>query len=535
MPQPELSKKEQKKAEKDRKKLRLQEEKESRKRQAQEEKESKRLQAQEEKESKKRAAAEKQAAKKKGKKGSQLEPDAEPELDPEADLRNADAQQDAGGAAAQGHLDAIQAAAEKRSRKLMMNLKRELSAMFKLSGVGLEQQFRGFDADGNGQIDREEFRGGLLSLGAEITEAQIEDMITLLDKDGDGAIDYQEFARWFGAGPPPPPMTPDMRERSEAQSAAVTPQEHLDAIQAAAEKRSRALLMKLKDELAADVCIVSDTGMWDIRTPAITTMLRGMVYVEVTLHGPSSDLHSGMYGGAVTNPINELTRLLGMIHDEDGRVRFDGFYDDVVETTDEMKAQWETLGFDEKAFLGMIGLERGQGESGRSTLERTWSRPTCDINGIIGGYTGDGAKTVIAAHATAKLSCRLVANQDPDRVRESIQQFFRTNMHPDCRVEFEDHGCNPAISVPTDSHWLASASSALKDVFGVDALLIGTGGSIPAVGSIQDILGIDSLLIGFGLDDDNVHAPNEKFELTCLQNGIRSHAAILDAFVTKSD
>ncbi|MCH2145984.1 MAG: dipeptidase [Phycisphaerales bacterium] len=288
-----------------------------------------------------------------------------------------------------------------------------------------------------------------------------------------------------------------------------------------------------KDELAADVCIVSDTGMWDIRTPAITTMLRGMVYVEVTLHGPSSDLHSGMYGGAVTNPINELTRLLGMIHDDEGRVRFDGFYDDVVETTPEMKAQWESLGFDEKSFLGMIGLERGQGEAGRSTLERTWSRPTCDINGIIGGYTGDGAKTVIASHAKAKLSCRLVANQDPDRIRESIQSFFRDNVHPDCRVEFEDHGCNPAISVPTDSHWLASASSALKDVFGVDALLIGTGGSIPAVGSIQSILGIDSLLIGFGLDDDNVHAPNEKFELTCLQNGIRSHAAILDAFVTK--
>jgi acetylornithine deacetylase/succinyl-diaminopimelate desuccinylase-like protein len=224
-----------------------------------------------------------------------------------------------------------------------------------------------------------------------------------------------------------------------------------------------------------------------------------------------------------------------MIHDEDGRVQFEGFYDDVKEVAPEVKAQWEQLGFDEKTFLGMIGLEHGQGEAGRSTLERTWSRPTCDINGIIGGYTGDGAKTVIAAHARAKLSCRLVADQDPEKVRSSIEAFFRDNVHRDCRVEFENHGCNPAISVPTDSHWLTSASEALKGVFGVDALLIGTGGSIPAVGSIQEILGINSLLIGFGLDDDNVHAPNEKFELTCLKNGIRSHAAVLAAFASSTE
>ncbi|MDG2030287.1 MAG: dipeptidase [Phycisphaerales bacterium] len=285
-----------------------------------------------------------------------------------------------------------------------------------------------------------------------------------------------------------------------------------------------------RDELAADVCIVSDTGMWDIETPAITTMLRGMVYVEVTLHGPSSDLHSGMYGGAVINPINELARLVAGIHDADGRVQFEGFYDGVNEVDPKVMKQWDELGFDDAAFLGMIGLKHGHGESGRSTLERTWSRPTCDANGIIGGYTGEGAKTVIASHARAKLSCRLVAGQDPERVRESIETYFRTNARPDCRIEIENHGCNPAISVPTDSHWLTTAASALEEVFGREARLIGTGGSIPAVGSIQELLGINSLLIGFGLDDDNVHAPNEKFELTCLKNGIRSHAAILAAF-----
>ena len=287
------------------------------------------------------------------------------------------------------------------------------------------------------------------------------------------------------------------------------------------------------DRLAADVCVVSDTGMWDIDTPAITTMLRGMVYVEVTVHGPSSDLHSGMYGGAVVNPINELTRLLALIHDEHGRIQFPGLYDRVESVSEEVRIQWQNLGFDEAAFLGAIGLEQGHGEKGYSALERTWCGPTCDINGIFGGYTGKGAKTVIASHASAKLSCRLVADQDPEAVLESIKAFFTGHLHSDCRIEFESHGCNPAIAVPTDSKWLVAAREALTDVFDKEALLIGTGGSIPAVGSIKEFLGIDSLLVGFGLDDDNVHAPNEKFELTCLRNGIRSHAAMLAAFAAR--
>lgn len=283
------------------------------------------------------------------------------------------------------------------------------------------------------------------------------------------------------------------------------------------------------DALAADVCIVSDTGMWDIETPAITTMLRGMVYLEVTLSGPTSDLHSGMYGGAVLNPINELGRLIGLIHDDAGRVQFGGFYDSVHEMPAEQLQAWNDLGFDEQGFLGCAGLREGHGEAGRSTLERTWSRPTCDINGIIGGYTGEGAKTVIASHASCKLSCRLVAGQDPQAIEASIKQFFTENLRGECSVKFSSHGLNPAIQVPTDSTYLKAATAALKAVFDREPLLIGTGGSIPAVGAIQDVLGIDSLLIGFGLDDDNVHAPNEKFELRCLHNGIRSHVSVLEA------
>jgi acetylornithine deacetylase/succinyl-diaminopimelate desuccinylase-like protein len=264
-------------------------------------------------------------------------------------------------------------------------------------------------------------------------------------------------------------------------------------------------------------------------------MLRGMVYIEVTITGPSSDLHSGTYGGAVVNPINELARLISLIHDENGRIQFPGFYDGVQPLPDEILSLWNTLDFDEKAFLGGIGLSHGHGEHGQSTLERAWSRPTCDANGIIGGYTGEGAKTVIASHARAKLSCRLVSGQDPVAILESIKKFFTKNANPDCTVEIESHGCNPAIAIPTGSHWLTSACKALEEVFDKKALLIGCGGSIPAVGSIQSILGIDSLLIGFGLDDDNIHAPNEKFELACLHNGIRSHAAILAAFAESAD
>jgi acetylornithine deacetylase/succinyl-diaminopimelate desuccinylase-like protein len=285
-----------------------------------------------------------------------------------------------------------------------------------------------------------------------------------------------------------------------------------------------------KDELKADVCVVCDTGMWDVNTPAITYMLRGLVYLEVKLIGPSCDLHSGMYGGAIVNPLNALTEILGQIHDDNGRVQFPGFYDDVKDLTQAERDEWNNLGFDEQAFLAGAGLQTPFGEQDYSTLERTWARPTCDINGIVGGYTGRGAKTVIGTHASAKLSCRLVAHQNPQKIYDSVVRFFEERTPPDCRWEFINHGRAPAIRVPTDSPYLNAARTGLAQIYQRDPVLIGSGGSIPLVGSVEKILGINSLLVGFGLDDDRVHSPNEKFELRCFTNGIKSHAAILAQF-----
>jgi len=288
-----------------------------------------------------------------------------------------------------------------------------------------------------------------------------------------------------------------------------------------------AFLEAHRDALKADVCVVSDTGMWDVRTPAITTMLRGLVYIEATLHGPSHDLHSGMYGGAVVNPNNALARILGELHDQEGRVQIPGFYDDVEELAPEQKAQWESMGFDDAEFLGSAGLEHSHGEKGRSVLERTWSRPTCDVNGMWGGYIGRGAKTVIPAQASAKISCRLVANQDPVRIEAALRGFLEARTPPGCRWSFQRYGCDPAFRVRMDSPHLIAAQDALREVYGTEAKLIGTGGSIPVVGMLKNRLGLDSLLVGFGLDDDRVHSPNEKFELACYQGGIRSHIALL--------
>ncbi|HLY58609.1 MAG TPA: M20/M25/M40 family metallo-hydrolase [Stellaceae bacterium] len=287
-------------------------------------------------------------------------------------------------------------------------------------------------------------------------------------------------------------------------------------------------LDKHREELSApDVAIVTDTNSWDIDTPAVTYMLRGLVYVEVTLHGPSRDLHSGLYGGAVVNPINALTRVLAQLHDQNGRVQIPGFYDDVAEPAPEEAQAWRRLGFDEKAFLGEIGLACSTGEGGRSLLERIWARPTCDLNGIWGGYTGVGAKTVIAAKASAKLSCRLVAHQDPARIIEGIKRFLDCRTPPGCRWEIQAKDGSPGIRVATDSRFMEAVRAGLKDIYHRDAVLIGMGGSIPVVGWMQHQLGLDSILVGFGLDDDRIHSPNEKFELRCLRNGIMSHAAIL--------
>jgi acetylornithine deacetylase/succinyl-diaminopimelate desuccinylase-like protein len=285
-----------------------------------------------------------------------------------------------------------------------------------------------------------------------------------------------------------------------------------------------------KDDLAADLALISDTGMWDVDTPAITTRLRGMTYAEVTLRAANKDLHSGIFGGSALNPINELTKILGELQDANGRIQLPGFYDKVGAITNAQRTQWDALSFDESAFLGSIGLSTPVGERGYSGLERLWARPTADINGIWGGYTGPGAKTVIPAYASAKVSFRLVANQDPDEVVEQFKRFVTERLPSGATAEFADHGRSPGIEVNVDSPWVRAAETVLGEEYGKPAVLIGCGGSIPVVTSLRNVLGIDTLLMGFGLDDDQVHSPNEKFELRCFHHGIRSHIRLLAKF-----
>ncbi len=284
----------------------------------------------------------------------------------------------------------------------------------------------------------------------------------------------------------------------------------------------------IRGELGADICVISDTGMWDIETPAINTQLRGMAYTQINLRAANKDLHSGMFGGSALNAVNELTRILGGLADANGRIQIPGFYDRVRELDTAQDAAWRALGFDEGSFLGGVGLATPVGERDRSALERLWSRPTADINGIWGGYAGPGSKTVIAAEAGAKLSFRLVPDQDPEEVVEGLRRFINERKHPDAEFDIEVFSNGPAIVVPAESQWVQAAQAALSEEYGRPAVLAGCGGSIPIVDTFRRELGVDSLLIGFGLEDDQVHSPNEKFDVRCFEHGVRCHARLLD-------
>lgn len=284
-----------------------------------------------------------------------------------------------------------------------------------------------------------------------------------------------------------------------------------------------------QDELSCDLALVCDTGMWDRDTPAITTMLRGLVGEELTVTAADRDLHSGMYGGAARNPIHVLADILAGLHDDTGKVTLPGFYDGVIEMPKDVTALWDKLGFDVEKFLGEVGLKHPAGEAGRSALEQIWTRPTCEINGIWGGYTGAGFKTVIPSKAHAKVSFRLVGDQDPARVRETFRAYVRSKLPEDCSVSFAEHGGSPALRLPFDSPALEKGRAALSAEWGREAALIGCGGSIPIVGDFKSMLGMDSLLIGFALDEDQVHSPNEKYELSSFHKGIRSWARVLEA------
>lgn len=277
------------------------------------------------------------------------------------------------------------------------------------------------------------------------------------------------------------------------------------------------------------LALVCDTSMWNARTPAITVMLRGLAQEEVIIRGPSHDLHSGMFGGPVPNPIHILGKIIGDLHDVDGRVTLPGFYDDVPDLPETVAEQWRALEFDEGDFLSSIGLTRPAGETGRSVIEKIWARPTCDVNGVVGGYTGKGAKTVLPAQASAKFSFRLVGRQDAAAVLESFRSFVRAHLPPDAHVEFVNHGASNALQLPFGSEALSRAQRALTKEWGKEAVLAGCGGSIPIVGAFKRDLDMDTLMIGFALDDDRIHSPNEKYSWTSFHKGARSWARVLDA------
>ena len=283
-----------------------------------------------------------------------------------------------------------------------------------------------------------------------------------------------------------------------------------------------------REELSADLALICDTGLFESTQPAITTMLRGLAKVELTVKAATRDLHSGMYGGLAQNPIRVLSRILGNLHDDTGRVQVPGFYDDVDELPDAVRAQWQALAFDHAQFLGDVGLSVPAGEEGRTPLEMIWSRPTAEINGLWGGYTGAGFKTVLPAEAHAKVSFRLVSRQDPDKILPAFRGWIEAQLPADCDLVWHEPEGSPASVMEIADPAFEAARKALTEEWGRPAAFVGCGGSIPIAGYFKSILGMDAMLIGFGKDDDQIHSPNEKYDLSSFHHGIRSWARVLD-------
>ena len=291
----------------------------------------------------------------------------------------------------------------------------------------------------------------------------------------------------------------------------------------------RPFLRENADELRAGIALICDTGLYADGRPAITTQLRGLLGEEITVRAADRDLHSGSFGGLAANPIQVLVNALATVKDDSGRITLPGFYDGVEELSDQLRADWESLGFDAGDFLSRVGLKHPVGERGRMALEMVWNRPTFEINGITGGYTGEGFKTVLPAEARAKVSFRLTGTQDPQAIREAFRAHVRAAMPEDCDVTFQDHGASPASRMDISDPAFTVARNALSQEWGREAAYIGAGGSIPVAGDFQEILGMDSMLIGFGRDDDRIHSPNEKYDVESFAKGARSWARILAA------
>jgi acetylornithine deacetylase/succinyl-diaminopimelate desuccinylase-like protein len=282
------------------------------------------------------------------------------------------------------------------------------------------------------------------------------------------------------------------------------------------------------DRLACDYAVISDSSQLAPGIPAITYGLKGLAYFELLVQGANRDLHSGTYGGAVANPINALCEILATLKGPDGKVQIAGFYDSVKPLEDWERADFAKLPFSEAAFQRELAVPALTGEAGYSTLERKWARPTCDINGIFGGYAGPGPKTVLPCKAGAKFSFRLVPDQDPRTVERQLRDHLARVCPPGVTYELLTHHGAPAVLVDVDTPGVRAAMRAVETGFGTRPVFIREGGSIPVVGLIKQQLGVDTLLLGWGKNDDNLHGPNEKFSLADFHRGIKSSAHLFD-------
>lgn len=291
----------------------------------------------------------------------------------------------------------------------------------------------------------------------------------------------------------------------------------------------RAVMTENANRLAsARTLIISDSSQFAPGVPAIITALRGLVYYQVVVSGANTDLHSGIYGGAVANAANALCQILGQLHDGRHRVTIPGFYDEVLLPEPELRTAWGKLPFDEANLARELAVPELSGEVGFTTLERRWCRPTLDINGLTSGYQGAGAKTVLPATASAKVSMRLVPNQDPTKIAAAFEKHIRQLTPAGITVKLECLSSSAAALMPTDSPAITAAVEACEEGMGKKPVFVREGGSIPVVSWFKEMLGIDSVLLGFGLPDDNLHAPNEKMDVDCFYAGIRTAAALYD-------
>ncbi len=284
------------------------------------------------------------------------------------------------------------------------------------------------------------------------------------------------------------------------------------------------------DLLKCDTVLISDTSLYAKGVPTITFALRGLQYMEVEIVGPNRDLHSGTYGGAVANPINVLAEMISKLHDKNGKITIPGFYDDVLKLTKKERENYKQLKFSEKKYAKELGVAELTGEKGYTTIERTWGRPSLDCNGIIGGFTGKGAKTVLPSKASAKISMRLVPYQDPKKIAKIFTNYIKKITPKSVKVTITNfHGGNPAIA-PLESAAVQAAARAMEKAFGKKTVFIREGGSIPIVATFTKKLKVPPVLMGLGLDSENLHSPNEHFDLKHFQMGILSSAYFLKEF-----